>query len=312
MSLGHRLRRLARRLARGRTGERPGETIRRRLAQNPLDAAAHRELALLFAGDGSLRGRLRAHAELRTAQALASDPAAPPIPGPLPPETGGPDSSLRLQELDHNQSYRFRTLAGAVRRVAGVARPRVLDVGGGDGGLAWFLPEAEYVLAEPAVNGIDGAALPFPAASFDVVCACHVLEHVAPDRRATFLDNLLAVSRRHVLLLNPFQVAHSLYPRRLELILEITGAQWAREHLECGLPTLEEIQAYAASRSIRCRIEPNGCLMTSLSMVFVEHYATLAGRAAELDRINTLFNSLDVERSTHPELPVAHLVHLEL
>jgi SAM-dependent methyltransferase len=309
-----RLRRIAEKLVDRGPSEarsRSRDALRRRLAADPLNAATHRELAEQYAVETSLTARLRAHAEHRTAAALEALAA-----GSAPSESSardGPGTGLAttLDELNHNQSYRFRTLAEAVQRIIGTARARVLDVGGGDGGLAWFLPEVDYVLAEPAVNGIDGAALPFPAASFDVVCACHVLEHIAPEQRAAFLDSMLAVSRRHVLLLNPFVMPDSLYPRRIELVLEITGAQWAREHLECGLPTLDEVTRFADSRGVECRVDPNGCLMTSLAMVYVTHYARLAGRSGELARINALFNAQSVERMTHATLPVAFLIHLE-
>jgi 2-polyprenyl-3-methyl-5-hydroxy-6-metoxy-1,4-benzoquinol methylase len=55
---------------------------------------------------------------------------------------------------------------------------KVLDVGGGHGQLASFLPEASYCLAEPSVNGISGADLPFADRSFDYVVSCHVLEQI--------------------------------------------------------------------------------------------------------------------------------------
>jgi hypothetical protein len=119
-------------------------------------------------------------------------------------------------------------------------------------------------------------------------------------------------ARRHVLLLNPFIVPGSFHEERLRLILELTGAGWAQEHLECGLPELDEVRQYATSHEISCRIDPNHCLTTSLAFVFLEFYAHQAGRSADLSRINELFNRFTLDQMTDAELPVGYLIHLEL
>jgi SAM-dependent methyltransferase len=284
-------------------------SIQSALASDPLSARLHRDLAAQFATEGSLVGALRAYAELRTAAALGDRSES--LQSLLEERRASFGRSVpAVETLGHNPSFRHRALAEAIVRVTGSAACRVLDVGGGDGGLSCFLPAAEYVLAEPTINGIDGERLPFAERSFDVVCACHVLEHVPAPKRALFLDNLARVSRRHVLLLNPFVVRDSMYPERLELILEITGAAWAKEHLECGLPELAEVEAYAHARGFELAVEPNGNLGTSLAFVFLDFMAKAAGRTAELAKINALFNELDVERMTSDRLPVAYLVHL--
>ena len=62
----------------------------------------------------------------------------------------------------------------------------VLDVGGGEGGFRQFLPQARYVGFDPhasAGNAIHAETLPdharSHAATYDVVCAFQVIEHVA-------------------------------------------------------------------------------------------------------------------------------------
>ena len=110
----------------------------------------------------------------------------------------------------------------------------MLDVGGGEGLLAQFLDEAkfEYCLAEPTVNGISGIALPFAPKSFDIVVSCHVLEHIPIDDRVVFLDNLVNQARKAVVFLNPFEVPKTHVTERLKLLISITGADWAKEHLD--------------------------------------------------------------------------------
>jgi len=217
-----------------------------------------------------------------------------------------------LSNYNHNHYYRMKTLADHLFGLFPRSNFSVLDVGGGEGALALFVPEASYVLAEPSINGISGTALPFPERSFDVVVACHVLEHVPQAERPQFLDQLCSKARKYVLLLNPFHDPDGHVEKRLRLIVELTNAQWAREHLDLHLPTLDEVIQFAHERQYGCRTLPNGSLTTSVAMLLVEHYAALAGRRAELEKIKKLYNCHFFEWLTNPQFPTAQLVELEI
>lgn len=220
--------------------------------------------------------------------------------------------SWPLTNFDHNRYYRIKTVANHLLDLFPSSDFSVLDVGGGDGVLALFIPKARYVLAEPSVNGVSGIALPFAEKSFDVTVACHVLEHISEGMREQFLDQLCSKARQYVLLLNPFHDPDGYVDERLTLVEEITNAQWAKEHLKVGLPKLEWLKAFALKRHYDYKILPHGSLTTSLAMVFVEHYATLAGRTAELEKINNLYNCRFVEQLTNPQFPVAQLVEFNV
>jgi hypothetical protein len=118
-----------------------------------------------------------------------------------------------------------------VRNLHGGEAVSILDVGGGDGALSLFLPEVRYMLAEPTTNGISADA--FAPKSFDVVVACHVLEHVSGDARTAFMEMLSSRARRHFLLLNPFYDPAGHDKERLQPVVELTGAQWARTSGMC-------------------------------------------------------------------------------
>jgi tetratricopeptide (TPR) repeat protein len=110
--------------------------------------------------------------------------------------------SQPLSKFNHNRYYRLKTIADHITDLYGNSAVSILDIGGGDGALSLFLPACRYVLAEPAVNGLS--VNDFSEKSFDVVVACHVLEHIPTEERGRFLDALALRTRHYVLLLNPF------------------------------------------------------------------------------------------------------------
>jgi len=239
-----------------------------------------------FAKQCLLQGKTTlAWAELKTALALGMNPKAI--------KRLENDISSRLpikEEMDHNQYFRFYTLSSAIRRITHRNHVSVLDVGGGQGQLAQFIPEATYILAEPTENGISGMNLPFSDKSIDYVIACHVLEHIPCNRRDQFLDHLLSKAKIGLILINPFYNEKTFVDERLKLIIEITGADWAKEHLECTLPKIEMIQEYATTRGLECTIQPNGTLTTSMAMVLVSYFAHKAGLPEDLKKVNRFLN----------------------
>jgi SAM-dependent methyltransferase len=112
----------------------------------------------------------------------------------------------------------------AVRSLlAGLAPRSVLDAGAGEGQMTAVLREilpagARIVASDISLRtalgardhapGIDyvlaaAEALPFPAETFDLVCAFEMLEHLADPERG--LAELLRVTRRHLLVSVPWE-----------------------------------------------------------------------------------------------------------
>jgi SAM-dependent methyltransferase len=280
----------------------PPPGVVERLTGRPLDPDLHLELAREAAQDG--RPYL-AYAALRSAAFLGASPVRvaeqePAILAALPDN----------RYMKHNQFFRFASLAAEVTSRGG-AGTSVLDVGGGHGELAAFLPRAtQYCLAEPRVNGISGALLPFAGQSFDFVVACHVLEHIAAGERATFLDQLLACARRGVILLNPFNVPGTYPEDRLRLVIDVTDANWAKEHLACTLPGIDEVQQYASRRGLQFEMKPNGTLTTSLAFVFIDHFAARCGDEAQWRHVNAFFNERYTPIMDSPDFPAAYMIYL--
>lgn len=275
----------------------------RKLTRDPLNPSLH----LAYALHAAKRGKnYLAFAELKTAALLGAElgqiqSLAPTFRQALPPRA----------ILNHNQYFRFETLARALATRTGDAAASVLDVGGGHGYLAAFLPDIPYCLAEPSVNGISGVDLPFADRAFDYVISCHVLEHVEPSQRDRFLDQLVAKAKRGVILLNPFDVPGTSVDERLRLFIDITGAQWAREHLECSLPRVDDLTAYAASRGLALEVRPSGTVTTTTALVFLDYFAAKVGNPAAYRRINEFFNTRCMDIQDSSSYPTAYLIHLD-
>jgi SAM-dependent methyltransferase len=274
------------------------------IAANPLSVLNHLTYARFCLQNG--RHQL-ALAELRTARFLGAkglENAIAEVEAELP----------ALELTNHNQYFRLKSLADCIQVHAGSAPCSVLDVGGGNGELCRFIPEAEYVLVEPRVNGLSGTQIPFPDKSFDYVVSCHVLEHIPPEQRTIFLDQLAAKARRGVILLNPFHLEGTSVEERLDLVIEVTNANWAKEHKDCGLPQLEEVLSYAEMRGFKTDVTPNGNLTTGMALVFMEFFAahTPPQIRRHLKRVNTFFNQNFFRIGSTQEAPNAYLIHLDV
>lgn len=273
-----------------------------KIAEDPLNANLH----LRYAVHASKRGRpYLAYAELKTAEYLGAGREqvakhAAAFRNALPD----------LKYMNHNQYFRFISLSSEILTRRGKAELSVLDVGGGQGELASFIPDVSYCLAEPTVNGISGTNLPFPDHSFDYVVSCHVLEHIPCDERETFLDQLLSKSRRGVILLNPFHVDGIHVEERLRLFIEITGAQWAQEHLDFILPRVDDIKDYAVSRGLQFFAKPYGTMTTTTAFVFIDYFAAKSGFYDDWQKVNAFFNQKYTEILNSAEYPTAYLIYL--
>ncbi|MDA3925091.1 MAG: class I SAM-dependent methyltransferase [Kiritimatiellae bacterium] len=276
-----------------------------KLLKDPLNSSLHLELAIRAY---KMNRFFLALAELKTAEYLGLNKSF------LEQyKTKFQEKIPELTTINHNLYFRLKSISDEINdRIATFDQDKctILDVGGGDGILAAFLPNADYCLAEPTTNGINGQALPFTDNSFDLVVSCHVLEHIPVAERESFLDTLLAKSKKGVILLNPIHVTETYPKERIELVIDVTNAGWAKEHLECTLPAVEDLKRFSQKRNLKFHYSPNGSVTTSLALVFFDSLANNMDQN-KYQMINQFYNSKYFNLLNSKDAPTAGLFYLE-
>lgn len=165
-----------------------------------------------------------------------------------------------------NHLVRYEPVVRLVREAGGET---VLEVGSGDEGLAKWLADERRVtavdLAFERASGrgdrlvADARELPYGDATFDVVVALDMLEHVTADDRPRVLTELVRTARRRLIVGCPTGAAALEVDKRLARMLDRRGesyaGSWLAEHLANGFPESFELtsplQAYGDIRVIR-------------------------------------------------------------
>jgi hypothetical protein len=234
-----------------------------------------------------------AYAHLKTAQVLAPDAV---------------DHAL-LQRLHANEAtrktmplptyVRLERAAQVIRDLHGADNDEfsVLDIGGGKGLLSHFLGNADYMLCEPQENTLLAHTVQQLGRTFDFVVSVHVLEHVPAADRAQFLTDLLALAGQAVILIVPIAVKGFDKNEVQRLIYKHRGAPWAKEHLECGLPSRESILELGEHVGAKVREYPGTDGLASMLGFFFDDLGALSRNPA----VTAYFKDVDAffKNNTH-------------
>ncbi len=176
--------------------------------------------------------------------------------------TAGIDTNIRYLPVLHElqQQPHYTTL---------------LEVGSGSEGIARFVKHsvvgADVHFPTPPLPNLQTVALtdvylPFRDCSFDVVVSTDTLEHIVPHQRATMVSELIRVSKQRLFLAVPTGKHAAEQDKKLDaLYAQKHGKRhpFLIEHVEYGLPTVAEIQAYLAhalhvhQRRAQIRVQKN-------------------------------------------------------
>jgi SAM-dependent methyltransferase len=210
---------------------------------------------------------------------------------------------------------RYGALARSVRSVLGGGEWKVLDVGDSSGYLGEFDAGLRAICldvsmgADPLPGAVrvtgDGAALPFPDRSFDAVVSSDALEHVPPDRREAFLEELCRVARTVVAVAAPFDTAGVRgaedLVRRYALLTLGREQDQLEEHLANGLPDRGAAAAVLRRAGLDVAVEGNGNLFDWLLLML--HKFQLEARpalAALMSGDDVFFNLALAGRNDRP------------
>ncbi len=145
-------------------------------------------------------------------------------------------------------SYERHYIVASFLRGADVTH--ILEVGGSRGCLCQFVQPHQLVVVVNVDDSGDvcgsGDRLPFADKSFDAVASMDTLEHVKPAQRAAFVGELRRVAKKRLVLCAPLGTPqHQQVEERMQQFYRQRGVEhrWLGEHLENGLPTVEEVCA---------------------------------------------------------------------
>lgn len=190
--------------------------------------------------------------------------------------------------FDQYQRYNNATVAINCIRTAGQTF-RILEVGANEHrNLEHFLPEdqimyldiqlPEHLLHDPQYILGDATAMEFEDDEYDIVIALDVFEHIPPEKRKQFIDELQRVSKEFFLITAPFdsnQVVHS--EKMANAVYKgIFGEDfiWLKEHRDNGLPKLNELEHYlSAQKNISYKIIGHGNLEIWEKMIKIHFFA---------------------------------------
>ena len=178
---------------------------------------------------------------------------------------------VRRFERFFNLDVALRYLPVVDRLSTGVTGS-LLEVGSGNRGLAAYFPERVIGVeprptpaASPRLRPVaaTGTALPFASRSFETVVSVDVLEHLPASERPRFIEELVRVASRRLVLVFPEGARAAAHDQSLaERYRRLHGRldQSLAEHLEYGLPDAEPIRQAierSAPRPVTVRVARN-------------------------------------------------------
>lgn len=200
-------------------------------------------------------------------------------------------------ELSWDRFVRLKRVAQAAAKTG--ART-VLDAGGYDGAIAFFLEGVAVDVIDPATTG--GSVLEIGAgdAAYDAVVSVDVLEHIEPKYRSKALSEFARVARKHVILNYPCRESK----RAQELALKLTNNSLIREHVEWELPDSNWVLDELAKCGYRGTVTPH----TSIA-IWLGQYVTLNLLPDQAKDLNNYLVANHVDEPT--TTPLYHLVACE-
>jgi ubiquinone/menaquinone biosynthesis C-methylase UbiE/cell division protein FtsB len=183
--------------------------------------------------------------------------------------------SAKMKTVPFDQYQRYNNAAEIInntRQHPGESF-RILEVGANEHqNLEYFLPNddikyldiqlPEGLLNNPKYVLGDATEMNFEDGAFDIIIALDVFEHIPPERRNNFIDELYRVSSKGFVISAPFQTTKVVQAeKRLNSLFRTLFNQdytWLWEHKEYGLPLQSDLEDYLLKNNMVYNILSHG------------------------------------------------------
>ncbi len=228
--------------------------------------------------------------------------------------------------FDQYQRYRvLKDIAEIIKNQTGNRDLKILDVGGHSTtmeGKPWlpvkeFLPEDKTSVVDipvcdiPAYIRGSGDKLPFKKDSFDIVTCQDVLEHIPPEKREGFIQNLIETGRDYIIIGCPFYSENSALSEKIffEYIKNKIGGEHyhLKEHITNGLPKIEDIEQILNLKRLEFSIIPSGYIYNWLLMNLIKVYISSIHDSLKLHTMIDRFYNMNFYESDQREPTYRHI-----
>ena len=182
------------------------------------------------------------------------------------------DSSKRF-DLTWDRFIRLHNTAESIKALVPKGS-QILDVGGFDGSLSMFLPDYEVDVIDPITTG--GSGLNIANCRYDFVVSIDVLEHVEPNQRALFLEQLAGAALQKCFI--NFPARHTARAQRL--VYDLTKNPLVREHAEWELPNREYVKEQLEQAGFKVEMRGYASVSQWVSQYLLQTVAPEMGAAA--------------------------------
>lgn len=157
----------------------------------------------------------------------------------------------------------------------------------------------------------DATAMDLPDNHYDVIVALDVFEHIPPGKREAFINELYRVSAKFFVITAPFDTVEVVEAEKranaVHQSIFHSDFIWLDEHRSNGLPNLEDLEHYLASRNMIYQIRRHGNIAL-WERLFTLHFVAASNPAlatfrAEIDKYyNTHLFDLDYGVNTYRKI----------
>lgn len=199
--------------------------------------------------------------------------------------------------LSWDPFVRLQAAAEQINASLGLASS-VLDVGGYEGALAFFLESSHSVdVLDPETTGGTATCINAADHSYEVVAAIDVLEHITPELRRAVLIECARVASQLLVLNYPCRDSISAQ----KLMLQLTDNVFIKQHVDWELPDSNWVVSELTELGFQCQIIPHTNVGIWLGQYLVQNL--LPNVAAQLN------SALVENHSVEPfNTPLYHLV----